>query len=316
MISNTYAAVDLGSNACRLLICNEEGCTLLMENYSTRLAEGMYVTGCITEQAFGRGREAFVKIKNNLEKFGVEKQNLRAVATAACRMAKNGNDFINEMEKVSGIRLEIIDGREEAELNLQGAAVHVRGKSKYLLIWDVGGGSSEVTLAKNKDIPQIIKTISIPYGARNGAEEFDLHEYDATKAKKLQDKINEYMDAFLDIEMPKDICFVATSSTALRLEAIIEGRTNYVREDEDGHIITRSAMNSTINDLFDKSVAEMAKHPCIGETRAPIFLAAVVIFAQIAQRLNADNITASLKSAKDAIVANLIERDKKNGKAN
>ena len=72
-------------------------------------------------------------------------------------------------------------------------------------------------------------------------------------------------------------------------------------------------MEKLLDKLYTQSVEEMAKNPCIGESRAPIFVAACVIFAQIANRLGADDITASLKSAKDAIIANLIERDKTNG---
>ncbi len=317
MTNRNYAAIDLGSNSCRLLICNECGKTLWAENYSTRLAEGMrQAKGCITPEAIARAKDAFVKIKKSLDDFGVEEKNLRAITTAACRIAKNGRDFIDEIKKVSGIRLEIIDSQEEAELNLQGASEHVRGKTPYLIIWDIGGGSTEVTLAYNKAKPELIKTVSIPYGARNGAEEFGLQEYDAVKAQNLQAKVDEYLDNFFDgLVMPKadDISFVATSSTALRLVAMIEKKTKYVREDEDGHIITQKAMNSVINELCGKSVAEMANNPCIGETRAPIFMAAVEIFERIAQKLDADNITASLKSAKDAIIANLIERDKKHG---
>lgn len=320
MTNRNYAAIDLGSNSCRLLICNEYGKTLAAENYSTRLAEGMrQAQGYITPEAVARAKDAFVKIKKILTDLAVDKENLCAITTAACRMAKNGKDFIDEIEKCSGIRLKIIDGNEEAQLNMQGASEHVKGKTPYLVIWDIGGGSTEVTLAYNKAKPELIKTVSIPYGARNGAEEFDLQEYDEKKVWALWQKIDEYMDDFLaDMTMPnaEDISFVATSSTALRLAAMVERKTKYVREDEDGHIITQKAMKEIIGELRGKSVAEMAGNPCIGETRAPIFLAAVEIFERITQRLNADNITASLKSAKDAIVAELIERDKNNGKIN
>lgn len=320
MTNRNYAAIDLGSNSCRLLICNECGDTLLAENYSTRLAEGMrQAGGCIAPEAFARAKDAFVKIKKSLDDFEVDEKNLRAITTAACRMAKNGQDFIAEIEKCSGIRLEVIDGKEEAQLNMQGAAEHIKEKTPYLIIWDIGGGSTEVTLAYNKTKPELIKTISIPYGARNGAEEFGLQEYDERKVLALRQKIDEYLGAFLaTVTMPKieDISFVATSSTALRMAAMIKKKAKYVREEEDGQIITQKAMNGVISELCGKSVAEMASNPCIGESRAPIFMAAVEIFAQIVQRLNADNITASLKSAKDAIIVELIERDKNNGKIN
>lgn len=316
MTDKNYAAIDLGSNSCRLLICNQKGEQLFADNFSTRLAEGMGNSGCLTAQAIARGEEAFVKIRELLDKYNVQDGNLRAITTAACRMAENGQEFIEDINKISHIKLEIIDGKEEAELNLQGASEHVKGKTPYLVIWDIGGGSTEITLAYNNEKPQIIKTISIPYGARNGAETFEMSVYDVKKADKLCKEVDGYLDEFLsNIKMPeaKDISFVATSSTALRTVAMIEGKTTYNREAEDGHIITKKALDDLVGKLYRQTVVEMAHNPCIGETRAPIFIAAVVIFMRIVARLDADNITASLKSAKDAIITNLIERDKKHG---
>lgn len=316
MTSRNYAAIDLGSNSCRLLICDDQGKTLFTEHYSTRLAEGMEENNCLTEQAIMRGEDAFYKIKKHLKEYNVSECDLRAIATAACRMAKNGQEFIDKIKDISGIVLEIIDGEEEARLNLEGAAEHVKGKSKYVLIWDVGGGSTEVSLATNNDKPKIIKTISIPYGARNAAEQFDLHEYDEVKAAKLAEEIDGYLQKFLaDVKMPdlKDISFIATSSTALRLTAIIEGKEKYEREKEDGRVITAKQIFAVLPKLYKCSVEELGKNPNVGESRAPIFAAACVIFARVVERLSADNITVSLKSAKDAVVANLIERDKKHG---
>ena len=176
MTDRTYAAIDLGSNSCRLFICDEKGQPLLAEHYTTQLAAGMRECGSLTDEALDRGRAAFKTIRKLLDEYKVVPQNLRAIATAACRTAKNGQSFVDEIRDDFGIDLEIINGREEAELNLQGAAINARGLSKYLLLWDIGGGSTEITLAENSAIPHIIHTISIPYGARNGAEEFGLAE--------------------------------------------------------------------------------------------------------------------------------------------
>ena len=314
--SCNYAAIDLGSNSCRLLICDNKGKQLFAENYGTKLAEGMGKDKLIKPLAFARAEKAFVEIRKKLDEYEVKANNLRAITTAACRMAKNGKQFIARIAKVSQVDLEVIDGREEAELNLQGAAEHVKGKSKYLIVWDLGGASTEITLAENKDCPVILRTISIPYGARNGAEDFALCEYEEDKAKCLRAKVDEYIDEFLQgINMPgkDEISFVATSSTPLRLVSMLMGKGQYCREEADGKIIVCTQLEKLLNDLYGQKVSEMAKNPCIGESRAPIFAAACVIFARIVERLGADNITASLKSAKDAIIANLNERDKKHG---
>ncbi|MBQ8677619.1 MAG: hypothetical protein IJ529_04045 [Alphaproteobacteria bacterium] len=313
-----YAAIDLGSNSCRLLICNQKGERLLEENYATRLAQGMGKERRISAEAFGRAKEAFAEIRRHLDEWQVREENMRAITTAACRMACNSEEFIKQIKQLSGIRLEIIDGRSEAELNLQGAAWHAKGKGEYVVVWDLGGGSTEVTLATNGNKPSILRTISIPYGARNGAEDFALADYDKSKANKLEKVVDGYLDEFLlEGKLPTGnsgkVCFVATSSTPLRLVSMLEGKQEYNRREADGHIIKRAKLRELLDEIYRKKTDELAKEPCVGESRAPIFAAACVIFARIAERLGAEEIIASLKSAKDAIIVNLMERDKNNG---
>ena len=313
MINRTYAGIDLGSNSCKLLICDETGRRLCMENTQTRLAEGMHKENKITPEAFERGLECFFKYRQLLDKYNVEPKNMRAITTAACRMAQNGKEFVKKVYDESHINLEIIDGLEEAELNLKGAMEHVLGKSKYVIVYDLGGGSTEVTLATNEEKPKIIYSVSIPWGARNSSEAFDLVEYDQANAQKLAKEVDKYMDDFLakaELDKHQDICFVATSSTPLRLVSMINGFGNYNRDRADGLKMTKDAMEEAIDKILSLSRKELAVNPYVGDKRSYIFIAACVIFRQIYRRLGLLEVTASLKSAKDGIVAELIERDK------
>ena len=312
MTNKTYAGIDLGSNSCKLLIVDEKGKHLCLKNYPTRLAEGMYEHNRLTKEAFERGQQCFFEYRQLLDKYNVAPENMRAITTAACRMAENGAEFVKTIYDEARIRLEIIDGMEEAELNLKGALEHVRGKSKYVVVYDLGGGSTEVTLATNVKNPEIIHSVSIPWGARNASEAFNLIEYQPDKAETLKAEINSYMDGFLDkaeLDKHKDICFVATSSTPLRLVSMIRQFGDYDRERADGLIMTRTEMDKAISGLWQSSREEMAANPYIGDKRSYIFIAACVIFKTIYDRLGADSLTASLKSAKDGIMAELIERD-------
>lgn len=314
MTLKTYAGIDLGSNSCKILICNEKGEAVYQNNYSTRLAEGLAVHNLITPEAFDRAQECFFEYRQALDKYNVEPQNMRAVTTATCRMASNGAELVKKIYDESHINLEIIDGREEAELNLKGAMSHVLGKSKYVVIYDLGGGSTEVTLATNKKVPEILNSVSIPWGARNASEAFGLVEYSKEKAEKLEKEVNGYMDQFLQgRELPdnKDISFVVTSSTPLRLVSMINQFGDYKRERADGLSMTRSEADKAIESVLYSSREELADNPYIGDKRSYIFIAACVIFKTIYDRLGADKMTASLKSAKDGIVAGLIERDQK-----
>ena len=313
MIKN-YAGIDLGSNSCKMIICDENKNTLCVKNTSTRLAEGMHKDNRITDEAIERCQKCFYEYRQLLDEYNVESQNVRAITTAACRMAENGADVVKKVYHETYIKLEIIDGKEEAELNLKGAIEHVLGKSKYVVVFDLGGASTEVTLAENSENPKIISTVSIPWGARNSSEAFNLVEYDEDRANELRSEVDRYMDVFFDkIDNQKlnDVLFVATSSTPLRLASMIKNFGQYDRDRSDGVVLIRKDMDDAINNIFKAKRSELAKNPYVGDKRSYIFISAGVIFKQIYERLGVDKLTASLKSAKDGIVAELIERDKR-----
>lgn len=311
-MTKNYAGIDLGSNSCKLLICNEKGKKLCIKNYPTRLAEGLHENNVITDAAIERGQQCFFEYRQLLDKYGVEPQNMRAITTAACRTAENGADFVKKIYDESHIKLEIIDGLEEAKLNLKGAMEHVRGKSNYVVVYDLGGASTEVTLATNADKPDIIYSVSIPWGARNSSEAFNLVEYDKKSADALQKEIDGYMDDFLqksNLSNCEDVCFVATSSSPLRLVSMINEFGEYDRERADGLKMSKPQMDKAIEEILKAKREDLASNPYVGDKRSYIFIAACVIFKTIYDRLGLSEVTASLKSAKDGIVAELIERD-------
>ncbi len=312
-MTKNYAGIDLGSNSCKMIICDENKKVLFVDSVSTRLAEGMHKNNRITDEAVDRCLKCFYEYRQLLDKYDVPSDNVRAITTAACRMAENGEELIKKVYAESHIKLEIIDGKEEAELNLKGAVEHVLGKSKYVIVYDLGGASTEVSLAENSKNPKILSTVSIPWGARNSSEAFDLVEYDEKRADELRAEVNKFLDEFFkkagDYDK-KDVLFVATSSTPLRLVSMINEFGCYDREKADGLVMKKKDMDKAILGLFKAKQKELAKNPYIGDKRSYIFISAGVIFKQIYDRLGVDKITASLKSAKDGIVADLIEQDK------
>lgn len=313
-MTKNYAGIDLGSNSCKMIICDENKKVLFVDNISTRLAEGMHKNNRITDEAIERCQKCFYEYKRLLDKYNVSSDNIRAITTAACRMAENGEELIKKIYAESHIKLEIIDSKEEAELNLKGAIEHVLGKSKYVIVYDLGGASTEVTLAENSKNPKILSTVSIPWGARNSSEAFDLVEYDEKRADELRAEVNKTLDEFFKKAGnydKKDVLFVATSSTPLRLVSMINEFGCYDREKADGLIMSKEDMDKAILGLFSAKRTELAKNPYIGDKRSYIFISAGIIFKQIYDRLGVDKITASLKSAKDGIVADLIEQNKR-----
>lgn len=304
----TVAAIDLGTNSCRLFVVDGQGKALYKNAISTRMGEGMSAHNRFTDEAIKRGVDCFCFFKTIMNKFKVE--NYRAIATAACRMADNGADFVDMIYRQSGIKLDVIDGYEEARLNLLGAMQNVKNEAKkYVIVYDLGGGSTEITLATHSMNPQILYTISIPWGARNSSEKFGLMDYDEEKAARLANEIKGYTQKFVKdanlAQYADDVCFVATSSTPLRLAHIAHDWQNYDRNRADGMKVKTQDFDKAIQIVNNMTAGERLKHACVGENRANIFNAAGVIFSQIYRDLGAKEIVASLKSAVDGIVSEL-----------
>lgn len=315
MNKDIFAAIDLGTNSCRLVIADENGNYLYSDTVSTRLGEGMQKEMRFTDEAVERGVRCFCKYKKQMDKYGVTK--CRAIATASCRMASNGDDFVQMVKDQAGIQIEVVDGIEEARLNLKGALMHVCDKTDYVVVYDLGGGSTEITLATNSNNPEILYTVSIPWGARNAAEAFDICDYDAQKAEQLKLEISKYVDEFVQKACLKDYidrcCLVATSSTPLRLVSYVLQTGDYNREETDGKTVSVSEIDRVVAEINTMKQSQMATCPYIGEKRSFIFQAACVIFKTIYEQLGINEITASLKSAKDGIIEEMV---KEYGKAN
>ncbi len=312
MRNTNYAAIDLGTNSCRLMIVDENGKCLYRNSIATRLGEGLYEHMCFTPAAVERGLHALKEYAGIMKKYNVG--GYRAIATASCRMAKNVAEFVKNVETDSGIKLDVIDGYEEARLNLKGALLNAPQDAAYAVVYDLGGGSTEITLATNNESPEILYTISIPWGGRSAAEAFALVDYDESKQWRLIEEIKQYADDFVVKSHLRDYkdkcCLLATSSMPLRLISLVENWPVYDRFRADGRTVLISDFDRIIGQAYQMSAEERKKSPHIGENRAPIFVASCTIFKTIYDSLGFDKMTASLKSAQEGIVEELI----KNGK--
>lgn len=308
MQKNNIAAIDLGTNSCRLLITSQKGEILYRDAISTRMGEGMSKNNAFTAEAIKRGLDCFAEYKTAMQKYDVGKY--WAVATAACRMAKNGSEFIQKVKAHTDIKIDIISPAEEARLNLNGAILNTIDRPyKYVVVYDIGGGSTEITLATNERQAKILHTISIPLGARNSSEKFGLTDYIKNNADNLRNEVHRYTQDFIkqsQLEKYRDsLCFLATSSTALRLAHLCLGWKEYNREKADNIVIDINLFDNIIEQLYQTTNPQRAENPCIGENRAPIIIPACVIFSQIYRDLGAKNIITSLKAAVEGMIMEL-----------
>jgi exopolyphosphatase/guanosine-5'-triphosphate,3'-diphosphate pyrophosphatase len=155
----SYAAIDLGTNNCRLLIARPAGDSfVVVDAFSrvVRLGEGLAQTGRLSDEAMDRALGALRVCAEKLKRRNVHLA--RSVATEACRRASNGNDFIERVRAETGIRLDIISAREEARLAVLGCHILLE-PGRPALVFDIGGGSTELVLVENaedRDAPPTI----------------------------------------------------------------------------------------------------------------------------------------------------------------
>lgn len=307
MATENLAAIDLGSNSCRIKITDVNGDLLFRKAVTTKLGEGLHDSGKFSDAAWERGLQCLSNYAGIMQKFNVK--HYRAIATASCRQAANGEEFVKAVGELTGINLEIITPEEEAILNLRGARLNASPASEYLVVYDLGGGSTEITLAKNSDNPQILYTLSIPWGARTASEAFDLLEYDEINASRLAKEISVYVDEFVVqsqfSEYSSQSECLATSSTPLRLLSMAKNFGNYDRDLADGAQVSVVELDKVIEQIRKMNMLELSESPYVGVNRAPIIQAACVIFQTVYQRLGVRILKASLKSAQDAIIQDL-----------
>ena len=306
--NKNVAALDLGTNSNRLLVVDENGKILHRDVRHVALGEGLAENKCFCDKAMERAISSYVDFSEKMKLYGVK--DYRAIATAACRMSSNTTRFIEDVKIASGIDVDVISEYEEARLTLKGAKLNAPKDKKYIFVYDLGGGSTEITLATNEDNPQILATVSIPLGARNATEMYSLRNYNYKRGKALRNAVNRYMDKFLkeikDIDYKDNVALVATSSTPLRLVAAIAKMPKYDKFAADGMSVSIDKLNETITSMLKMTYKDRVNSLYIGPNRAPIFVAALVIFKAIYDKLGVSDMVASLKAAQEAIVDELL----------
>jgi exopolyphosphatase/guanosine-5'-triphosphate,3'-diphosphate pyrophosphatase len=307
MQGENLAAIDLGTNSCRIRITDKSGNVIYREAVTTKLGEGLAENMRFTPEAIERGLKCLTHFAELMKDYEVG--HYRAVATASCRMAQNGDAFVQMVEEMSGIKLEVISAAEEAALTLKGAVLNADKSKPYVLVYDLGGGSTEITFATNQAEPQILYTISVPWGARNSSEVFDLLEYNVDNAAKLANEVKKYTRQFLQnsdyLAHQNECCCLATSSTPLRLLNMVENTGVYSKEYADGLAAPIEKIEQQVQKVFKMSLIDLMQNPYIGESRSSIFVAACVIFKTIYDELQIKVLTASLKGAQEALIEEL-----------
>ncbi|MEZ5863027.1 MAG: Ppx/GppA phosphatase family protein [Geminicoccaceae bacterium] len=280
------AALDLGTNNCRLLVAEPHDTAFeVVDSFSriTRLGEGLAGSGALGEAAIRRTLAALAVCKRVIDRNRVAE--LRCVATEACRRASNGAAFIARVEREIGLRLEVLSQDEEARLALLGCLPLIDDAADELLMVDIGGGSTEV-LWMDRAAGGPGDAVSLPLGVVTLAESFgrepDESEYAAMVDTARQALTEVALGGFVPRSLePPAVQMLGTSGTVTTLAAVHLGLRRYDRRRVDGLDLPYAAIAAVTERLRRLDHQGRAAHPCIGQGRADLVIAGCAILDAI-----------------------------------
>src|SRR5438046_4425783 len=279
--SGVYAALDLGTNNCRLLIaCPSRDGFRVVDSFSRiiRLGEGISATGCISEAAIERAIGALSICRDKIQ--ARKAKRLRLIATEACRAASNADGFRDRVAAETGIELEVIDRETEAALAVIGCSPLLDPKGRGAILFDIGGGSTELVRierdpAERNAPPRIKAWMSIPLGVVTLAEHFGGRDVTAEAYARMVREVAQYVAPFAaqhgtDLH---DMHMLGTSGTVTTLAGVHLNLARYDRRRIDGVWMNDADISGTIARLLGMSYQQRASNNCISIERADRVLA-------------------------------------------
>lgn len=282
-MNQLLAAIDLGTNTVRLLI----GCKgadgsvqpLVLKRHITRLGGGFTREHGISKEARERTLRALSDFSEEIRRRGVSR--VRAVGTSAVRDAVNREDFCNEIECETGIALEVIDGREEGVLTLKGVFAGLDETSGSFFVFDVGGGSTEYTFARDQEP---IYTRSLPLGVVRLTEGKGCPEAMRDKIDKELALLAEDMTASGLFPPPDTSTLVGTAGTATTLAAISMGMTDYDYRRVNNYTLQLDEIREIRDRLLPLSPDERLQVPGMERGREDLIIAGILITVRTMER--------------------------------
>ena len=320
-----YGALDLGTNNCRLLIATPTNHGFsVVDAFSriVRLGEKLAQTGRLSDEAMGRTIDALRVCANKLRWRNVEK--VRLVATEACRMAANGPDFIARVRQETGLALEIIDRETEAGLAAVGAEPLVDRQAETALVFDIGGGSTEVLWMRRAgqrfetvawtSLAAGVVTISEQFG---GGVDVTPQSFEAMRAY-LRPMLQEFAARVTAANgglPPIPSHLLGTSGTVTTIAGVQLGLQRYDRSRVDGCWLNSADIGAVTHRLLHATYEQRAANPCIGRERADLVLAGCAILEEIRLAFPAERIRVADRGLREGILTLLMKQDGTYGSA-
>jgi exopolyphosphatase / guanosine-5'-triphosphate,3'-diphosphate pyrophosphatase len=316
-----YAALDLGTNNCRLLVARPtQNGFRVVDAYSriVRLGEGLSLTGRLSTEAIERTMGALAVCRDKMRARGVTRA--RLIATEACRAAANGEQFLKDVRDRLGIELEIVDRETEARLAVVGCGALVDRDAKATVLFDIGGGSSEIVwLAGDTEggelgAHRIRAWESLRLGVVTLAERFGGVDVDDETFADMVAHVSEQLAPFAERVAEETRCerfhLLGTSGTVTTIAGVYLDLPRYDRRHIDGLWMTRQAVDETIRRLRAMSYRARAANPCIGRERADLVLAGCAILEAIRSQFPAERLRIADRGLREGILTQLMNSDR------
>jgi exopolyphosphatase / guanosine-5'-triphosphate,3'-diphosphate pyrophosphatase len=319
-----FAAVDLGTNNCRLLIAQRvPGGFRVVDSFSriVRLGDGLSLTGTLSNEAMARTIDAIALCAEKLRQHPSVK--LRCVATQACRIATNGPAFLREVAKKTGIRFDIIPASEEARLAVIGCADLFDPKGEGALVVDIGGGSTELSWATNRAKglgPKLEAWFSAPIGVVTLAELYPEHADTRAWYNDMRQGAANMLTAFdPDRVIAKKLHggvghIIGTSGAVTSLAGVHLKLTRYARRFVDGIWISKDDTYSAINLLASQDRDGRASNPCIGPERADLVLAGAAILDAVLETWPSQRLRVADRGLREGLILTMMQKPKRRRK--
>mgnify|MGYP001766346570 CR=1 FL=1 len=335
----TYAALDLGTNNCRLLVARpvfdeqrgpagHNGSFRIVDSFSriVRLGEGLSQTGRLNEAAIERAIDALAVCHDKMQARGVTRA--RLIATEACRAAENGEDFIQRVRERAGLDIEIVDRETEAHLAAAGCASLADSAAEGVVLFDIGGGSSEVVwlsrtpqgrpsegAGRVADVRERVRIwASLQLGVVSLAEKFGgLHVTPETfeaMAAHVADELRHFAERAGLQEKCRRFHLLGTSGTVTTLAGVHLGLPRYDRRRVDGLWMSDEEVSLAMNRLRAMTYEDRVANGCIGPERADLVLAGCAILEAIRRAFPSPRIRIADRGLREGILLQLMNADR------
>ncbi|WP_459457991.1 Ppx/GppA phosphatase family protein [Rhizobium sp. No.120] len=318
-----YAALDLGTNNCRLLIAQptRPGQFRVVDAFSriVRLGEGLGASGRLSSDAMDRAVEALricaAKLKTR------EIRRMRLIATEACRAAANGEAFLARVTEETGLRLEIIDRETEARLAVSGCSSLVGPEARSVVLFDIGGGSSEIAVIRigenrsSRLANHITHWTSLPVGVVTLSERHGGRDVTPELFETMVCEVQRMLEGF---DCPPvhgaardsgDFHLIGTSGTVTTLAGVHLDLPRYDRRRVDGVWLSDDEVSAMQAKLLSWDFAGRAANPCIGPDRADLVLAGCAILEAIRRRWPSPRMRVADRGLREGLLTDMMADD-------